>query len=123
MRDRTQGEPRSFTSLDGGVRLVIDLEEFDFHMDVATDADPKSICSVYTQVQHWGMEVLDDDEDPGSIVEDGGRTWVRRYLAPTYPDAERGSAVPATLVSALGLFSVVALTAADIIPLGTLVGA
>lgn len=124
MRDRTQGEPRSHTSLDGDVRLVIDLEAFDFHMDVAVGADPKSICAVYTQVQHWGMEVLDDEEDPGSIVEDeSGRTWVRRYLAPTYPDASDAGSVPATVAGLLALFALALPVATDIISSSPLVGA
>lgn len=81
-RDRSQGEPRSIGSLDGTAKLHIDIDAFDFYIEVKPDHNPKTRCSLLTQADWWGLEVIPEDECPAEVQEDGS---VRVYLTPKVP--------------------------------------
>lgn len=80
-RDKAGGDPHSYTTLDGTVRIHVDIPEESYFIDARTDHDPKSLAETITQAEWWGLEVMDEEESPAEIVEDESGTWVRRWLA------------------------------------------
>jgi len=77
-RDLSQGEPRNIGSLDGTVQLHIDTENEDYWIQAKPDYSPKSMCSILSQADWWGLEEMDDEECEPDIMPDGS---IRRYLA------------------------------------------
>ena len=81
-RDRAGGEPHSYTTLDGSVRINIDLESENYSIDAkASGYDPKALAETITQADWWGLEVMDEDEWEAELVEDETGTWLRIWLA------------------------------------------
>jgi hypothetical protein len=64
---------------EGQVRIHLDVEEFDFHMDVAPDADANWIKSTLNYLRLLGYEPIPLDEADPEFLDDD---WVRRYLVP-----------------------------------------
>lgn len=81
-RDRSQGEPRSFSTLDGKVSLFIDIEAYDFHIDALPGYNADHMAGVITQAEWWGLEVMDEDECPAELLSNGA---TRIYLTPMVP--------------------------------------
>lgn len=77
--DLAQGEPRSFSSLDGTVYLHVDLDAFDFYIDAHEDYVPAALAQALTQAEWWGLEPIEED-DP-HVTDEG----VRIYLTPIIP--------------------------------------
>ncbi len=84
LRDRSMGEPRSIGSLDGSVKLHIDIEAYDFHIDAKPDYDPVEMCSILTQAGWWGLALMDEDQAQPEFPNEDDDT-VRRYLTPMVP--------------------------------------
>ncbi len=84
LRDRSMGEPRSIGSLDGSVKLHIDIEAYDFHIDAKPDYDPVEMCSILTQAGWWGLTLMDEDQAQPEFPDEHDDT-VRRYLTPMVP--------------------------------------
>lgn len=82
-RDRAGGDPHSYATLDGTVRLHVDIEDENYHMDVREDAPQKSISETLTQAQMWGLEAMDEDECPVDLLpeDEKGKTWTRQWFA------------------------------------------
>lgn len=80
-RDLAGGDPHSYTTLDGTVRLHIDVAEESYYIDAGKVHDPRSLGAVVTQAEWWGLEVMDEEECPAEVVQDEKGTWVRRWLA------------------------------------------
>jgi hypothetical protein len=87
-RDLTQGEPRSFTSLDGTVHLHIDVDRFDFYIEAREEYAAASLTQALSQAEWWGLEPIEDQEP---IVTHGG---VRIYLAPIIPVEPLTTSIP-----------------------------
>ncbi len=84
LRDRSMGEPRSIGSLDGSVKLHIDIEAYDFHIDAKPDYDPVEMCSILTQAGWWGLTLMEEDQAQPEFPYEDDDT-VRRYLTPLVP--------------------------------------
>ncbi|WP_432006291.1 hypothetical protein [Streptomyces parvus] len=80
-----------YTSPDGLIKLVVNEEEYDFHIDAKDDYRPSLMRSVLLMARQQGLELLDEEEgDPEFVDED----TIRIYLAP------RPASVPALKVVA-----------------------
>ncbi|WP_367135765.1 hypothetical protein [Saccharothrix sp. HUAS TT1] len=64
------------------VRVVFDAENFDFHADVAPNADPRWTKFLVGYLTFLGYELLDDDECEPEVLDDD---WVRCYFVPVEP--------------------------------------
>lgn len=81
-RDASQGEPHSYTSLDGSVHLHVDLESFDFYIEAKPEHDHRALCDAITQAEWYGLSLVDDDGYEPELLEDGS---TRIHLAPIIP--------------------------------------
>lgn len=79
---RTEGEPHSFASLDGKVRLHIDRDEECYYIEADFDHDPRWLATVRAQALDWGLEPLDDEECPAEVRD----TCIRVWLAEIFED-------------------------------------
>lgn len=68
-----------YTSPDGLIKLVVNEEEYDFHIDAKEGYRPHLMRSVLLMAEKQGLELLDEDEgDPEFVDEE----TIRLYLAP-----------------------------------------
>lgn len=82
LRDQAGGDPHSYTTLGGTVRINIDLENESYSIDCkASGYDVKALAETITQAMFWGLGVVDEDEQPGEGVEDESGSWLRIRLA------------------------------------------
>lgn len=68
-----------YTSPDGLIKLVVNEEEYDFHIDAAEGYRPSLMKSVLLMARQQGLDLLDEDEGDPEILED---FTIRIYLAP-----------------------------------------
>lgn len=80
-RDLGGDVPHGYTTLDGTVRLNIDLPNEDYSMDARRDAPQKSISETLTQIEWWGLRVMPEEARPAEVYEDEAGTWVKTWLA------------------------------------------
>lgn len=81
-RDPAGDIPHGYTTLDGQVRLHLDIDEEEYWIDAVRGYDPDSLCQVLTQADWWGLEPLDEEECPAQLVAlKGGKVAVRIHLA------------------------------------------
>ncbi|WNV90326.1 hypothetical protein [Umezawaea sp. Da 62-37] len=75
----------------GQVLVVLDAENFDFHVDVAPDASPKWIkfCLQYLDLIGY-VPIPLDECDPELLDND----WIRRYFVPREPTDDMPLIVP-----------------------------
>lgn len=66
----------------GMAEMVLDTEEFDFHLDASPDAPSPALASVLAWIAQLGFEPMDEDECEPELL-DNGQT--RIYLVPTVP--------------------------------------
>ncbi|AFO10895.1 hypothetical protein ELB20_29 [Streptomyces phage phiELB20] len=66
-----------YTSSDGLIKLVVDEEEMDWHIDARPGHSPACMRTVLAQARARGMEPMDADECEPELLEDG---TVRIYL-------------------------------------------
>jgi len=65
------------------VRLHLDDEAFDYHMDVDEDATRYDIERAEGEAASLGFELVDEDEAPADLLENG--TTMRYWLVPIIP--------------------------------------
>jgi hypothetical protein len=65
--------------MDGTVRLHIDVEAYDFHVDTLEEFDQGWLNIILTTAEWWGLEPLEEDECPAELLPNGG---TRIYLTP-----------------------------------------
>ncbi|AVO22513.1 hypothetical protein PBI_PAEDORE_30 [Streptomyces phage Paedore] len=75
--DATGGWAGEYTSPDGLIKLVVDEEEMDWHIDARPGHSPVHMRTVLAQARARGMEPMDADECEPELLEDG---TVRIYL-------------------------------------------
>ena len=84
--DRTVPDARATPLLAGmaagRVRYHLDIEEFDFRVDVAPDTPSRWVALTLTYLNLLGYEPIPLDECEAELLDDG---WVRRYLVPIEP--------------------------------------
>ncbi|MFJ6893605.1 hypothetical protein [Streptomyces hokutonensis] len=68
-----------YRSPDALITLVVNEEEYDFHIDARPGYKASAMREVLEAAESRGLEVLDEDECEPEILEDG---TVRLYLAP-----------------------------------------
>jgi hypothetical protein len=68
-----------YTSADGLIKLVVDEEAYDFHIDAKEGYRPALMRSVLLMARKNGLELLDEDEGDPEIVDE---ETIRIYLAP-----------------------------------------
>jgi hypothetical protein len=68
-----------YRSPDALITLVVDEEEYDFHIDARPGYKASAMRDVLKAAESRGLELLDEDECEAEILEDG---TVRIYLAP-----------------------------------------
>ncbi|UFD97968.1 hypothetical protein PQC18_gp30 [Streptomyces phage Pablito] len=68
-----------YTSPDGLIKLVVDEEEYDFHIDAQEGYRPSLMRSVLLMARQQGLDLLGEDEGDPEILDDG---TIRIYLAP-----------------------------------------
>jgi hypothetical protein len=68
-----------YKSPDALITLVVDEEEYDFHIDARPGYKASAMREVLKAAESRGLELLDEDECEPEILEDG---TVRLYLAP-----------------------------------------
>ncbi|WP_438470806.1 hypothetical protein [Streptomyces asiaticus] len=68
-----------YTSPDGLIRLVVDEEAYDFHIDARPEYKASLMKSVLLMAQQWGLEPLDEEEGDPEILDDD---TIRIYLTP-----------------------------------------
>ncbi|MEX1655501.1 hypothetical protein ABZ960_20330 [Streptomyces pseudovenezuelae] len=75
----TGGWVGEYTSPDGLIKLVVNDEEYDFHIDAKEGYKPSLMRSVLLEAEKCGLVLLDDEEgDPEFVDEE----TIRLYLAP-----------------------------------------
>ncbi|ONI83513.1 hypothetical protein ALI22I_34020 [Saccharothrix sp. ALI-22-I] len=74
----------------GQVRVHLDVEAFDFHMDVAPDADMRWVRASLAYLKMLGYEPIPLDEADPELLDDD---WVRRYFVPIEPVEHRSELV------------------------------
>lgn len=72
------GEPHTFTTLEGDVTLRYDEEQEFYCIDAKPQHKVGNVAAVLTQAEWWGLEPLDEDEMPSEVLADG---TVRIHLA------------------------------------------
>ncbi|MGW3323868.1 hypothetical protein [Streptomyces virginiae] len=68
-----------YTSPYGNVRLVVDQEQYDFHIIAGPDHTSAEIRRVLDEAARHGLELLDEDESEPEILEDDS---IKIYLCP-----------------------------------------
>lgn len=69
-----------YTSPSGDIKLVVDEEAYDWHIDARLDYDPVEMRRVIKEATWGGLVLLDDDECLPEILDDD---TIRIYLCPT----------------------------------------
>ncbi|AUG87215.1 hypothetical protein KGG77_gp53 [Streptomyces phage Omar] len=77
--DTVGGWRSEYTSPDGLIRLVVNDEEYDFHIDAKEGYRPSVMQSVLRVAARHGLELLDDEESEAEIIDD---ETIRIYLCP-----------------------------------------
>lgn len=72
----------TYTSPDGFVRVVMDTEAFDFHVDAHPAASVGAIKTCLAKLDAMGLEPLDEEESPAEALADG---FTRIYFVPSEP--------------------------------------
>ena len=75
--DASGGWAGEYTSADGLIKLVVNEEEMDWHIDARPGHSPACMRIVLAQARARGMEPMDADECEPELLEDG---TVRIYL-------------------------------------------
>jgi hypothetical protein len=81
-----------YHSPDGLIKLVVDEEEYDFHIDAKEGYRPSLMRSVLLMARRIGLDLLDEDEGDPEIVDD---ETIRIYLTPRPAGAPALSVVAA----------------------------
>jgi hypothetical protein len=68
-----------YSSPDGLIKLVVNEEEYDFHIDAKEGHRPSLMRSVLLMARRIGLDLLDEDEGDPEFVDD---ETIRIYLAP-----------------------------------------
>jgi hypothetical protein len=68
-----------YRSPDGLIKLVVNEEEYDFHIDAKEGYRPSLMRSVLLMARQNGLDLLDEDEGDPEIVDE---ETIRIYLAP-----------------------------------------
>lgn len=68
-----------YTSPDGLIKLVVNEEEYDFHIDASEGHKPSLMRSVLLMARQQGLDLLDEEEGDPEILDDG---TIRIYLTP-----------------------------------------
>jgi hypothetical protein len=113
-----------YKSPDALITLVVDEEEYDFHIDARPGYKASAMTEVLKTAESRGLELLDEDECEPEILEDG---TVRIYLAPVTEYAVAQTAVPVRPVRSMvrrtaGTFALAACVASALLlpsPVGT----
>lgn len=69
----------AYTSPDGLIKLVVDEEAYDFHIDAKEGYRPSLMRSILLVAAREGYELLDEDEGDPEILDD---YTIRIYLTP-----------------------------------------
>jgi hypothetical protein len=73
------GWSAEYSSPDKLITLIVDEEDYDFHIVARPGHKPSAMRTVLDVAKSRGLEVLDEDEMDPEILEDGS---IRIYLAP-----------------------------------------